>query len=65
MGKETAFALIKEGHIVYGAARRVDKMQDLVAAGGHAREMDVTDHEAVTRVVEQIMNDNGRIERMR
>lgn len=33
IGKKTALAFLEKGHVVYGAARRVDKMQDLVAAG--------------------------------
>ena len=32
IGKATALHLLERGHIVYGAARRVDKMQDLVQA---------------------------------
>lgn len=43
LGHHAALTLIKEGHTVYGAARRADKMQDLVQAGGHAVAMDVTD----------------------
>ena len=46
MGKETALQLIKEGHVVYGAARRVESMEELVENGGHAIKMDVTDEEA-------------------
>ena len=34
IGKATALQLIKEGHTVYGAARRVEKMNDLALAGG-------------------------------
>ena len=33
IGKKTALSFLEKGHVVYGAARRVDKMQDLVAAG--------------------------------
>lgn len=49
IGKATALQLIKEGHTVYGAARRINKMQDLVAAGGHAIAMDVTDEAAIQK----------------
>ena len=34
IGKAAALKLIGEGHIVYGLARRLDKMQDLMNAGG-------------------------------
>jgi NAD(P)-dependent dehydrogenase (short-subunit alcohol dehydrogenase family) len=62
MGKEAALALIHEGHTVYGAARRVEKMQDLVDAGGHAVQLDVTDHDAVSGVVQRIVQESGRID---
>lgn len=42
MGKVTAEKMIKEGHIVYTVARRVDQMQDLAAMGGKPLQMDVT-----------------------
>ena len=34
MGKEAAKDLIKQGHIVYTAARRLEQMKDLEALGG-------------------------------
>jgi len=40
IGKATAVRLIRDGHIVYGAARRLSKMQGLVDLGGHAIEME-------------------------
>ena len=43
IGKDAALTLIQQGHIVYGAARRVEKMTELVEAGGHALKMDVQD----------------------
>ncbi|MEO6631331.1 MAG: SDR family NAD(P)-dependent oxidoreductase [Mucilaginibacter sp.] len=33
IGKEFAKKLLKDGHIVYGAARRVDKMEDIRRLG--------------------------------
>lgn len=62
MGKETASKLIDEGHIVYGAARRIEKMQDLVEKGGHAIKMDVTDHETIGKGVVQVVEKQGRID---
>jgi NAD(P)-dependent dehydrogenase (short-subunit alcohol dehydrogenase family) len=62
MGKDAALQLIKEGHVVYGAARRVEKMQDLVEAGGHAVEMDVTDEEQVVAAVARIVAEQGKID---
>lgn len=62
MGKDAALHLIKSGHIVYGAARRLAKMQDLVDAGGHAIEMDVTDQAQIDAGVARILEEQGRID---
>ncbi len=62
IGKATAMHLIKEGHNVYGVARRLEKMQDIVEAGGHAMQMDVTDHSQVKEVVAKIIEESGRID---
>lgn len=62
IGKATALQLIKEGHIVYGAARRVDQMQDLVNAGGHALSMDVTNENQIAEGVQQILKEQGKID---
>ncbi len=61
-GKFTALELIKKGYTVYGAARRVEKMKDLVEAGGHAIRMDVTDDISVTEGVTQILGEQGKID---
>jgi NADP-dependent 3-hydroxy acid dehydrogenase YdfG len=42
IGKDFALRLLSVGYVVYGAARRVDHMKDIEAAGGVAVEMDVT-----------------------
>ena len=47
MGKETALALIQAGYDVYGAARRINQMADIVAAGGHSLELDITDEKSI------------------
>jgi short-subunit dehydrogenase len=62
MGKETALKLIKEGYIVYGAARRIDQMQDLVDAGGHGIEMDITKDDQIISCVNRIINEQGTID---
>lgn len=41
MGKESAIALIHQGHTVYTPAS-IDQMQDLKKLGGHPIQMDVT-----------------------
>lgn len=62
IGKESALQLIKDGHIVYGAARRVEKMQALVEAGGHAISLDVTDYAQAEKAIAQIVEEQGRID---
>lgn len=62
IGHASAMALIKEGHIVYGAARRVRLMDDLVAAGGHAINMDVTDDAAVQAGVDRVISEQSPID---
>ena len=62
IGKETAKTLIAEGHIVYGAARRVEKMQDLVDAGGHAIGMDITHEPQIQSAVDRVLSEQSRID---
>ena len=62
MGKAFALRLLQEGHIVYGAARRVERMHDLEDAGGHAIAMDVTDDASMQDAVARIISEQGRID---
>src|ERR1700760_3311653 len=62
MGKEFARELQKDGHIVYGAARRVEKMEDLKAEGVKILSMDVTDEASMTNGVNEILKNEGRID---
>jgi short-subunit dehydrogenase len=62
MGKEFAIELLKDGHIVYGAARRVDKMDDIKKLGVKILEMDVTDEASMVKGVESIIKAEGSID---
>jgi NAD(P)-dependent dehydrogenase (short-subunit alcohol dehydrogenase family) len=62
IGKAAALHLIEQGHTVYGAARRIDKMDDLVAKGGHALKLDVTDQESIKAAVSQLLEEQSRID---
>jgi short-subunit dehydrogenase len=62
IGKATAEQLIADGHTVYGAARRIEKMKDLKDKGGHAIQMDVTKEADIKACVAQIINAEGRID---
>lgn len=62
MGKDGALHLIRDGHIVYGGARRVDRMKDLVENGGHSIELDVTNVDSIKKAVDKIIAEQGRID---
>lgn len=62
MGKSTAFQLIAEGHRVYTVARRIDQMQDIAEAGGFPLQMDVTNDQQVSDVVQDIIQKEGKID---
>jgi short-subunit dehydrogenase len=62
IGKETAKLLVENGHIVYGAARRLDKMNDLKEAGIKLLEMDVTNDESMVRGIQKIIETEKRID---
>jgi NAD(P)-dependent dehydrogenase (short-subunit alcohol dehydrogenase family) len=62
MGKDFALRLLLEGYVVYGAARRVERMQDIVEAGGVALEMDVTDEVSMVSGVERVLREQGRLD---
>ncbi len=62
MGKDFALALLKEGHTVYGLARRREKMEDIVEAGGMAIAMDITEESQVANAVTQILGEQAKID---
>lgn len=62
MGKETAKLLAQNGYTVYAAARRLDKMKDLETLGIKILLMDVTDEASMFQGVQQILEEEGRID---
>ncbi len=62
IGKETAKLLINDGYTVYGAARRIDKMNDLKDVGAHLIQMDITDESSLKAGVDHILNTEKRID---
>jgi short-subunit dehydrogenase len=62
MGKEMAKELLHDGHIVYGAARRVDKMDDIRRLGVKVMDMDVTDDASMVNGIEAIIKAEGRVD---
>ncbi len=62
IGYDTAERLAKQGHKVYGAARRMDKMTPLKAFGVIPIQMDVTDDASMVAGVNAVMEAEGRID---
>jgi short-subunit dehydrogenase len=62
IGKATAIYLAQNGYSVYGAARRVEKMQELTSYGIKPVALDVTKDESIMACVEQIFNEAGSID---
>ncbi|MFI6321067.1 oxidoreductase [Nonomuraea sp. NPDC050556] len=62
IGLATALDLLRAGHVVYGAARRVPLMDPIVEAGGHALPMDATSQEDLARAVSTVVEAEGRID---
>lgn len=62
IGYQTAELLAKQGHTVYGAARRVEKMEPIKAFGVKPIRLDVTNQESVDEAVEAIIKAEGRID---
>ena len=62
MGFEAAKELASQGHSVYGAARRVERMAPLTEYGVHTIELDVTDEEACKDAVGRVVAERGRID---
>ena len=62
MGYETARILAEQGHRVYGAARRVQKIEELASYGVQALPLDITDEASIIACVKTIIDCEGRID---
>lgn len=62
IGYDAALALAVEGHRVYAAARRVERMEPLKEKGVAAIRMDVTDEQSMVEGVNYVMQKEGRID---
>ena len=62
IGYETAVLLARKGHRVYGAARRVERMEPLRAFGIVPLRLDVTDEASMAACVAAVMEAEGRID---
>ncbi len=62
IGESTAVALLQKGFIVYGAARRVDRLESLKQKGIKIITLDVTEEESMKACVDKIIEAEGRID---
>jgi NADP-dependent 3-hydroxy acid dehydrogenase YdfG len=62
IGEATALKLKGLGYTVYGAARRLDRMQRLAKDGVEILEMDVTDEGSMQEGILKILTESGRID---
>ena len=62
IGFESAGLLAQKGHKVYGAARRVERMEPLKKYGVVPVSLDVTSEESMQECVSRILADEGRID---
>ena len=62
IGYDAALRLARQGHRVYGAARRLDRMESLKPFGVVPVEMDVTDEATMASGVRGILDAEGRID---
>ena len=62
IGAATAFRLHSAGFLVYGVARRTDRMQELRDRGIRTLVMDITDEDSASAGIQQILLETGRID---
>lgn len=62
IGKATAKSLLEDGHVVYVAARRVERMDDLQELGAIPLAMDISKDDQIRTVVERIHECHGGVD---
>jgi len=62
IGKSTAAYLAQNGYNVYGAARRLEKIDELKKFGVHPIALDVTGDESIVACVEKIIKEAGSVD---
>jgi NAD(P)-dependent dehydrogenase (short-subunit alcohol dehydrogenase family) len=62
IGEATARAFLNEGWTVYATARDADDLDALADAGAETAELDVTDGDQVSAVVDRTIEETGRID---
>ncbi len=62
IGEATAKRLLADGYVVYAAARRMDRMAPLAAAGARLIALDLTDDASIVATAERIRGEAGRLD---
>lgn len=62
IGRQTAILMAKTGHIVYGAARHLDKLQELTSFGIIPLAMDVTKDYSCQAGIKRILDEQGTLD---
>lgn len=62
IGKQTAKILSQNGYTVYAAARRIERMNDLLQSGIKLLKMDVTNDDSMVNGMNEIIKTEGRID---
>lgn len=62
IGYQTAEMLLEQGYRVYGAARRVERMDYLKKKGLIPLKLDITQEASIVNLVDKVIDDAGRID---
>lgn len=62
IGKATAIYLAQKGYNVYGAARRIEKLEELKVHSIQPIALDITDDESIVACIDQILSEAGSID---
>ncbi|MCF6515224.1 SDR family NAD(P)-dependent oxidoreductase [Lactobacillus sp. S2-2] len=62
IGYQTAKLLAEQGYQVYGAGRRVDKLEPLKEIGVRSVKLDITDEDSIKSAVDQVIRQAGKID---
>ncbi|MCG0855003.1 short chain dehydrogenase [Lactiplantibacillus plantarum] len=62
IGFQTAKDLAQQGHVVYGAARRLNKLEALAPYGVKPLSLDITNEQSLSQAVATLITSEGRID---
>jgi short-subunit dehydrogenase len=62
IGRESAKLMAENGFTVYGASRRIDKMEDLKSCNVNLVELDLLEEKSIESCIEKIIAKEGRID---